>query len=190
MDRVEQLVTQNMRLCHHFAEKGSFDRDQVFSIAMEGLLVAAETFDTQKGVPFGTYASYRIKWKICQWITHQKRQKRWNDQAPVQLDSDYFDSGKSIAEVVADGQAVIPDQEMQSNDERKNIDRLMSQLPKRDQKIIRMRFGLDGNKPMTLERIAKKIGLTRERVRQLESIALKKLRAKYGMQELLLILQK
>lgn len=190
MDRVEQLVTENMRLCHHFAEKASFDREQIFSIAMEGLLVAAETFDPLRGVPFGTYAGYRIKWKICAWIVRQKRQKRWNEESPIQLDSDYFDSGKPVYEMVPDNQSVIPGQEMQSNDDRKNIDELMCQLPKREQTIINMRFGLDGNDPMTLERIAKKFRVSKERIRQLESVALKKLRAKHGMRELFLVLQK
>lgn len=53
-------------------------------------------------------------------------------------------------------------------------------LDKRDKQILRFYFGLDGQQPMTLEEIGSVLGITRERVRQVRNIALKKLRAKYS----------
>jgi RNA polymerase primary sigma factor len=55
------------------------------------------------------------------------------------------------------------------------IRRLLNQIDDREAKILRMRFGLDDHEPLTLKEIGQKIGLTRERVRQLERVALKKL---------------
>jgi RNA polymerase primary sigma factor len=49
-------------------------------------------------------------------------------------------------------------------------------LDDREKKIILERFGLDGGKPKTLEEISKDFGITRERIRQLQNIALAKLR--------------
>ena len=53
---------------------------------------------------------------------------------------------------------------------------LLDLLDKREMKIISQRFGLDGGSPKTLENVAKTFGITRERIRQLQNIALTKLR--------------
>jgi RNA polymerase primary sigma factor len=60
---------------------------------------------------------------------------------------------------------------------------LLEELPPREQKILRMRFGFDGD-PMTLEEIGKKIGLSRERIRQIETKAKRRLRARARMKAL------
>ena len=58
--------------------------------------------------------------------------------------------------------------------------RLLGQIDEREATILRLRFGLDDQEPMTLKEIGAKIGLTRERVRQLEREALKKLREAFN----------
>jgi RNA polymerase primary sigma factor len=52
---------------------------------------------------------------------------------------------------------------------------LVDRLSPRDASVIRLRFGLDGGEPMTLKEIGDQLGLTRERVRQIEQLALAKL---------------
>ncbi len=59
---------------------------------------------------------------------------------------------------------------------RNTINEVLDNMDTREAYIIRARYGLDGAEPMTLEQIGKKMGITRERVRQLESLAMKKLR--------------
>ena len=49
-------------------------------------------------------------------------------------------------------------------------------LSDRDRKVIEMRYGLDGRKPATLDEVAQELGLTRERVRQIEHSSLKQLK--------------
>ena len=56
------------------------------------------------------------------------------------------------------------------------INEVLDNMDPREARIIRARYGLDGNAPMTLEEIGREMGITRERVRQLESLAMKKLR--------------
>ncbi len=56
------------------------------------------------------------------------------------------------------------------------INQVLDSMDPREARIIRARYGLDGNVPMTLEEIGREMGITRERVRQLESLAMKKLR--------------
>ena len=56
------------------------------------------------------------------------------------------------------------------------LDGLLSVLDERERRIIDARFGLNGEKPKTLEEVGQEFGVTRERIRQLQNIALKKLR--------------
>lgn len=57
-----------------------------------------------------------------------------------------------------------------------NIEEVLQALSDREAKVLRMRFGLGGNKMMTLEEVGKKFGVTRERIRQIEAKALRKLK--------------
>ena len=59
---------------------------------------------------------------------------------------------------------------------RDELSELLEVLNERERKIIFKRFGLDGGRPKTLEEVGKKFGVTRERIRQLQNIALVKLR--------------
>ena len=59
---------------------------------------------------------------------------------------------------------------------REQIDELLKELPEREEKILRMRFGLDGTgKTKTLEEVGKECDVTRERIRQIEAKALRRL---------------
>ncbi len=78
---------------------------------------------------------------------------------------------------------IIPDKTTLSPDKlflrRENIAQILSildTLDEREQAVLKMRFGLDGNKPRTLEEVSKKVGRTRERVRQIQNSALAKLK--------------
>ena len=57
------------------------------------------------------------------------------------------------------------------------MNKLVKQLPERERVILKLRFGLDGEKPKTLEEVSRSIGRTRERVRQIQNQALETLRA-------------
>ncbi len=63
-----------------------------------------------------------------------------------------------------------------SNADNEVVRRLLDKIDEREATILRLRFGIDEDEPMTLKDIGAKIGLTRERVRQLEREALRKLK--------------
>jgi RNA polymerase primary sigma factor len=81
-----------------------------------------------------------------------------------------------ISDVVADTHNLPPDEQVQGNDELMQLSGLLENIDEREAKILRMRYGLDGKDPMTLKQTGQQIGLTRERVRQIEHEALRKLR--------------
>lgn len=96
---------------------------------------------------------------------------------PASLDAPLGENGSSsIAEIVADENAVNPAQRTEDRDAISRLRDLMARLPDRESKIIRARFGLDDGRERTLETIGVRLGVTRERIRQLQQLALKKLR--------------
>jgi RNA polymerase primary sigma factor len=89
--------------------------------------------------------------------------------------TDQTDGGWSIEEMLMDGRAKTPDNEMVETDDLKQVLHLLEKMDPREASVLRMRFGLDDEEPKTLKEIGERLGLTRERVRQIESEALGKL---------------
>lgn len=86
------------------------------------------------------------------------------------------DSEKSLMDMVADEKAENPEQKLQQNNLHKNLEKWLFELSTKQRDVLIRRFGLLGHEPATLEKVGHEIGLTRERVRQIQVEALKRLR--------------
>ena len=80
-------------------------------------------------------------------------------------------------DIIPDRGAQTPDRILSDVESVGRLVDLLSELDKRERMILTMRFGLDGERPKTLEEVSQEIGRTRERVRQIQNQALAKLRA-------------
>jgi RNA polymerase primary sigma factor len=81
----------------------------------------------------------------------------------------------TLSEILEDKDARQPEEILFDDVEMELIEKLLASIEDRDAKILRMRYGLDNGDPMTLKEIGEKVNLSRERVRQIENEALKKL---------------
>jgi len=90
--------------------------------------------------------------------------------------TDQPESGFLIDEALFDIHAKMPDRTLADADDLSHVLEMIGKMDSREATILRLRFGLDGEEPMTLKEIGERLGLTRERVRQIESEALNRLR--------------
>jgi RNA polymerase primary sigma factor len=95
-------------------------------------------------------------------------------QAPVGEDGEAID----FADLFEDFRTAQPDEVIARSDDFKTIFRLLEAIDERDARVLKLRFGLEGQEPLTLKQIGEEVGLTRERVRQIEVNALRKLQAR------------
>lgn len=96
---------------------------------------------------------------------------------PVSLETPAGDEESSLLlDFIQDTSAVDPAKHANDNVLKEQMDLLLKELPEREEKIVRMRFGLDGSgRPKTLEEVGRECNVTRERIRQIESKALRRL---------------
>ena len=97
-------------------------------------------------------------------------------QRTLSLDTSLGDGENSLLEMMPDNSQESPDAMALRNTLRDEISSALSTLDEREQKVIRLYFGLGGGAEMTLEEIGKQFRLTRERIRQIKEKALRKLR--------------
>jgi len=163
------LINCNMRLVVSIAKRHSGQTDNFFELLSDGnmsLMRAVEKFDYSRGNKFSTYASWAIMKNFARSIPEEKtRRERF-----VTGTEEFFDIAPDNR---TDEQELLNTAEQASH----KVNRLLQYLDPREREIIRMRAGLEsGYEGMTLEKIGEKLGITKERVRQLNVRAMKKLR--------------
>ena len=99
-------------------------------------------------------------------------------QKPLSLEAPVGEEGRgALRDLVADPSAPAPGSLGTLLRDRADLAGLLDDLPEKERTVIRLRFGLGGEEALTLEAVGKRLGLSRERVRQIESAGLKRLRA-------------
>jgi len=164
-----QIVRANLRLVVSIAKRHVGQGDNFFELVSDGnmsLIRAVEKFDFARGNKFSTYASWAIMKNFARTIPDEHRHR------------DRFRTSNS--EMFYSTEERRTDQyelESAQNQREVQIGKILERLDEREQKIIISRFGLDhGHEPQTLKEVGAEMGVTKERIRQIEARALSKLR--------------
>ena len=102
----------------------------------------------------------------------------WMSTSTASLDAPIGDEedGGQVSDMIENQTAAPPDAGIETMLDKERLDNLLGGMSEREREILDMRFGLQENNPHTLAEAAKKLGVSRERIRQIEEAALKKLR--------------
>jgi RNA polymerase primary sigma factor len=112
------------------------------------------------------------------WPLEEVRDILRVSQLPVSLEKPVGDEDESeLGDFVADEEVAQPFEEASEHLQREGVRRALDALPERERQVIELRYGLSGLEPLTLEEVGRTFGVTRERIRQIETNTLKKLRA-------------
>ncbi len=166
----DQLINCNMRLVVSIAKKHTAQADSIWELISDGnmsLIRAVEKFDYGRGNKFSTYASWAIMKNFARSIPDEKHRRERYVTGHEELFESAADTRSSEHECVASQEQAVH-----------RVNRLLEYLEPREREIIRMRAGLDNHSEgMTLEEIGQQLGITKERVRQLNARIMEKLRS-------------
>ncbi|MGD0898002.1 MAG: sigma-70 family RNA polymerase sigma factor [Thermoguttaceae bacterium] len=164
-----QIVRANLRLVVSIAKRHVGPAENFFELVSDGnmsLMRAVEKFDFARGYKFSTYASWAIMKNFARTIPDAHRYR------------DRFRTSQSeMFSTTQDGRSDQVEQESSQLQREAQVEKILGRLDDREQKIIIRRFGLQrGQEPLTLKQVGAELGVTKERIRQIEARALSKLR--------------
>ena len=163
-----QIIRANLRLVVSIAKKHVGRTDNFFELVSDGnmsLIRAVEKFDFARGNKFSTYASWAIMKNFIRSIPIENHRR------------DRFVTGhEDLFEAAADNRTDEHEYESAQRRMREAVKGMLNRLDDRERRIIVSRYGLDGSGEQTLEQLGRELGVTKERIRQLEARAQTKLR--------------
>ncbi|MGO9600179.1 MAG: sigma-70 family RNA polymerase sigma factor [Isosphaeraceae bacterium] len=171
-----QIIRSNLRLVVSIAKRHVGPSNNFFELVSDGnmsLIRAVEKFDYSRGNKFSTYASWAIMKNFARTIPEENYRR------------DRFVTGhEEMFEAAADNRTDEHEYESSLKRMQEAIKGMLDRLDDRERLIITSRFGLGGAAERTLEQLGRELGITKERVRQIESRGVDKLRKIAGEQKL------
>lgn len=172
----EMLIEHNLRLVAHIVKKyysSAADADDLISIGTIGLIKGVSTFKPEKNVRLATYISRCIENEILMYF--RSCRKLSNEISLDEPMEDGDGTALSLMDVLSVHDHTL--EQIDLSDQSQLIFRAMQVLEPREKEIIRLRYGLSGNPPLTQREVAKLHGISRSYISRIEKKALLKLRA-------------
>ncbi|MCR5189502.1 MAG: RNA polymerase sigma factor RpoD/SigA [Treponema sp.] len=196
----DKLVEANLRFVVSIASKyaGVMELDDLIDEGNLGLMHAAEKYDPSSKARFATYAAWWIKAYIQKAIREtstgvkfpsnkyeEMKKTQWKFLSLDKVISSSDDSTTTLSDFVFDDKVVDAEEEYCKKALVSDLWSSLDILDSRSRTVIIKRYGLDGNKPMSLSQLGELMGLTRESIRQIEKKALAELKNNTDLHEYL-----
>ena len=174
------LVEHNLRLVAHIIKKyygKQNEQDDLVSIGTIGLIKAIDTFDPDKNIRLSSYASRCIENEI---LMHFRAAKKTAQDISLNetIDTDKDGNPLTLLDIMAVDDRILDDLDCKLN--KQKLGKFISEeLTEREKTVIVLRYGLNGQEPMTQKSVAKLLGISRSYVSRIETKALKQLRRRF-----------
>ena len=172
----ERLIVHNLRLVVYIAKKfesSGVNIEDLISIGTIGLIKAVNTFSPEKNIKLATYASRCIENEILMHlrkIANQKMEISFDEP----LNTDWDGNELMLADVLGSDSDEIS-REIEEDDEKRLLIKIVENLPERERIIIDMRFGLGDKDEMTQKEVADKLGISQSYISRLEKRIIKRI---------------
>ena len=171
------LIEHNLRLVVYIAKKfenTNIGIEDLISIGTIGLIKAINTFRADRNIKLATYASRCIENEILMYI-RKTGSRRCEMSIDEPLSSDW-DGNELLLSDILGGEEDTVYRDMETEEDRKTVDRAVAGLPPREQTIIRLRFGIGGGKERTQKEVADMLGISQSYISRLEKKIIDRLR--------------
>ena len=175
-----KLVEHNLRLVAHIIKKYygmQSEQDDLVSIGTIGLIKAVDTYDMNKNIRLSSYASRCIENEILMHFRNAKKSAQ-DISLNETIDTDKDGNPLTLLDIMAVDDNIIDTLDLKFNS-RKLGQYINEEIDEREKKIIILRYGLDGNEPMTQKNVAKLLNISRSYVSRIETRALKILKKRF-----------
>ncbi len=175
------LIERNLRLVSHIVKKyysSDAAPDELISVGSLGLIKAVDSFKSEYGTRFATYAARCVQNEILMYFRSRKKlssEVSINDTIDVDKDGNPL----TYLDVISEEADVAGDLDLRIHTERV-LELVNSVLDEREREIIVLRYGLFGYRPLTQREVARHLGISRSYVSRIEKRALLKMRNGFG----------
>lgn len=176
-----KLVEHNLRLVAHIVKKyyhTGADPDDLVSIGTIGLIKAVNTFNKNKSVRLSSYASRCIENEILMYF-RSTRKTAQDISINEEIDSDSDGNALTLTDIISIDDTIVEDLDIKIKTEK--LRQYLNCLSPRERLIIKLRYGLDGKKPLPQREVAAMLKISRSYVSRIEKKALSQLKNHYDL---------
>lgn len=181
----EKLISHNLRLVAHIVKKytNSLEADDLLSVGTIGLIKAIDTFDYDKKVQLSTYAARCINNEILMLIRANKKHKNVVSLNSLTSNNE-DDKDLELKDVLSSDDEEIFVQVEQNLMIQKIKKIITEKLDKREQAVVKLRYGIDCDKTYTQKEVATKLGISRSYISRIENKTLKIIKDEFDKDEM------